>query len=420
MALPTPLPLSADTLRTLLRPRKIPCVSLSVPKHRPPDHEGDPVVLRHLVDRAWLTLVATRSREETERILAPWRDLEADPLFWRNGPAGFAGFAADGESWIVPLEGALEPAARVGPRFHTLPLVRRLASMERRIVVIAGSRSVRVVEATGDGEGAPRLAPVPLVRSSGPSFPDGTVPRGAIVEFVPEQPHRVMHGLGALGDAVHGGFGSRTEGVDADTRRYLRDVASMVASADVAAPGGLILVGLPRVVAAFEEGLPRHHVPCDRVAIDPSLLSEAELAHAVGDVLRVARRRRERDLADAFLEARAHGRGSGDFVEAARAAVGGRVATLLLQEGRDEPGAIDPRTGSIDFPETRTKGPSAGDDATAGDLYGALADIVLTHGGEVVIVPAEKMPTRTGVAAIYRWGENGPAPTERSRGGGRS
>ena len=32
-----------------------------------------------------------------------------------------------------------------------------------------------------------------------------------------------------------------------------------------------------------------------------------------------------------------------------------------------------------------------------------IAELVLKNGGQVVIVPNERMPTRTGIAAIYRF-----------------
>jgi hypothetical protein len=32
-----------------------------------------------------------------------------------------------------------------------------------------------------------------------------------------------------------------------------------------------------------------------------------------------------------------------------------------------------------------------------------LGELVVNKGGEIVIVPAERMPTRTGIAAIYRF-----------------
>ena len=422
MTLPTVLPLSADTVRMLLRPRKMPCVSFAVPTHRPPAGEGDPVVLRHLADHAWLTLSTSRSRAETERILAPWRSLEADPFFWKGVGDGFAGFAADGESWIVPLQGRLEPAARVGPRFHTLPLVGRLASTERRRVAIVTGRELRVRDASVVGDGDVTLAAVPLHDAHGAEIPDGVVARERIVELVHEEPHRVMHGMGAIGDAVHGGFGARTEGIDEDTRRFLHDAAKILAAAPQAPPGGLVVVGLPRVAAALAAGLPRNHGPREELSIDPGLLSEAELCHHLGDLLRRARKRREESLAGAFHDARAQGRGSGDFTDVARAAVAGRVDTLLLEEGRAEPGRIDPRTGIVDFPPEPDVPSGAGRAAAAGDedLYGALADLVLAHGGDVVILPTERMPTRTGVAATYRWGEQGPAAEGKTRPGGRA
>jgi hypothetical protein len=32
-----------------------------------------------------------------------------------------------------------------------------------------------------------------------------------------------------------------------------------------------------------------------------------------------------------------------------------------------------------------------------------LAELVLTKGGEVIVVPTEQMPTNSGLAAIYRF-----------------
>jgi len=37
------------------------------------------------------------------------------------------------------------------------------------------------------------------------------------------------------------------------------------------------------------------------------------------------------------------------------------------------------------------------------DVLDDLAELVLQSGGEVIIVPAERMPVDTGVAAIYRY-----------------
>lgn len=75
--------------------------------------------------------------------------------------------------------------------------------------------------------------------------------------------------------------------------------------------------------------------------------------------------------------------------------VAGRVETMLIEAGRVIPGRVDPTVGDIDF-----------DDLTKpeiDDVLDDLAEMTLGRGGDVVIVPAERMPTRTGVAAICRF-----------------
>jgi hypothetical protein len=37
------------------------------------------------------------------------------------------------------------------------------------------------------------------------------------------------------------------------------------------------------------------------------------------------------------------------------------------------------------------------------DLLDDLGELALKKGGQIVIVPSERMPTRNGVAAIYRF-----------------
>jgi hypothetical protein len=100
-------------------------------------------------------------------------------------------------------------------------------------------------------------------------------------------------------------------------------------------------------------------------------------------------------LVETFGNNKTKGLSDDNLAEVARAAVGGRVATLLLEAGREIPGRVDALTGELDFddlshPET--------DDVL--DDLGALA---LKMGGEVVVVPTDRMPTETGIAALYRY-----------------
>jgi hypothetical protein len=75
-------------------------------------------------------------------------------------------------------------------------------------------------------------------------------------------------------------------------------------------------------------------------------------------------------------------------------AAAGGIETLLIEADREIPGAIDPTTGAIMLNDL--------DHPEIDDLLDDLGERVMKAGGEVVVVPAERMPTETGIAAIYR------------------
>jgi hypothetical protein len=103
-------------------------------------------------------------------------------------------------------------------------------------------------------------------------------------------------------------------------------------------------------------------------------------------------------LKEDFSTAQARHAGAADLADVARAAVQGRVGLLLIEAERVVAGVIDRGTGAI----------QAGNlaDADVGDMLDDLAETVLGRGGEVVVVPAERMPASaaaSGLAAIYRY-----------------
>ncbi|GAB2730809.1 hypothetical protein GCM10027019_07640 [Melaminivora jejuensis] len=100
-------------------------------------------------------------------------------------------------------------------------------------------------------------------------------------------------------------------------------------------------------------------------------------------------------LVDTFGASEARGQAEGDLAGVARAAREGRVATLLVEAERHIPGRMDGATGRIEFDELANP--------EVDDLLDDVAELVMKGCGEVVVVPAERMPTRSGLAAIYRY-----------------
>ncbi len=75
--------------------------------------------------------------------------------------------------------------------------------------------------------------------------------------------------------------------------------------------------------------------------------------------------------------------------------VGRRVATLFTEADRQIPGRIDAATGDIESGDLA--------DPEVDEVLDDLGELTLTMGGQVVIVPTERMPTKTGITAIYRY-----------------
>jgi hypothetical protein len=96
-----------------------------------------------------------------------------------------------------------------------------------------------------------------------------------------------------------------------------------------------------------------------------------------------------------FEVARSRELGTDDLIQAATNALAGRVGTLLINADRRIPGRIDDLTGEVQLDDSANP--------HVDDLLDDIAEVVLRNRGQVVVVPAERMPTQTGLAAIYRF-----------------
>ena len=100
-------------------------------------------------------------------------------------------------------------------------------------------------------------------------------------------------------------------------------------------------------------------------------------------------------LSEEFEQARSKGLGNDDLAEVAQAATAGRVATLLIEADRQIAGRLDGATGQVEVADL--------DHPQVDDLLDDLGELVEKMGGQVMAMPAEQMPGRTGLAATYRY-----------------
>lgn len=148
---------------------------------------------------------------------------------------------------------------------------------------------------------------------------------------------------------------------------------------------------LTREEARLHEG---NRDALDRIEINPDALTLDELRAAAWHVLEPVYLGRLAKWRDDYAVAAPRQLASDAIDEIARAAVAGRVGVLLVAADRIVPGQLD-ATGRIK--------PGDLTDPEGGDILDDLAARVLQTDGEVVILPAERLPTGTGIAAIFRY-----------------
>ncbi len=96
-----------------------------------------------------------------------------------------------------------------------------------------------------------------------------------------------------------------------------------------------------------------------------------------------------------FHEAQSKEMATDQLKDIGHAAVSGRISTLLIDANCQIPGTINHESGDIKMDELLNP--------EVDDVLDDLGELVLKTKGEVIIVPGEKMPTKTGAIAIYRY-----------------
>jgi hypothetical protein len=132
------------------------------------------------------------------------------------------------------------------------------------------------------------------------------------------------------------------------------------------------------------------------ITINPSSVSPDNLANMAWEIMKPKYNKKLDSLVAVFEQARADGKGSDDYKEVAVAAVEGRVQTLIVEADRIIPvritNLVTGNTQKKDLTNPRVV-----------DLLDDLGELVMKMGGQVMVIPADKMPSGTRLAAIFRY-----------------
>ena len=363
-----------------------PHISLYQPTHRHfPENKQDPIVFKNLLREIENSLKQKNEQTFIDLIMEPLYKLEEDRDFWNNTSNGIAVLANKDKCIIYNLHGPVNKFAVVNTSFHIKPLIQAFQSVERYQLLGLSRNNFSVYQGNRYGFSEIEI--------------DSDIPR-TLRDVLGKQQTEPSLSQGSFGGtgrpAVYRGQGDKKVEDDKDTERYFRYVDRYVFdNYSKASKLPLILVSLKEYHTQFKDLSNNHYLIDECIDYSFDSLETARLLNKVMEFINSINLEKIKNIIEAYKRAEAESMGSSDFVQVAQAAYEGRIETLLVEENRIVSGKIDCNTGKIKYGDI--------DNPDNGDILDDLSELVLKKRGTVVIVSKDKMPSPTGIAAIYRY-----------------
>ncbi|WP_051663980.1 baeRF3 domain-containing protein [Dyadobacter crusticola] len=366
-----------------------PCISMYLPTHRShPDNAQDPIRFQNLIKQLESSLSQKYSADEVKEFIRPFENVKDDRDVWNHNLDGLAVFSADDVFHLISLPVQTSELVVVADSFHTKPLRNYLQTVDRFQILSLNLHEMRLFEGNRHS-----ISEIEL----GEDIPKTL--QEALGEELTEKHITVASygGVGGEGGNMHHGHGGKKDETDIDAERFFRVVADTVHE-NFSKPSGL-----PLILAA----LPEHHSLFRKVSRNPFLLSDGILSNPQAftseqlrtkawEVMEPEYNAQFDTWSDKVCQAIVDQKGSDLISDIVAAATSGRIETLLLESDKIIPGKIvEGSDGQVKTTELS--------DPEVDDLLDDISEIVVKFGGEVIIVPAEKMPVQTGAAAIFRY-----------------
>jgi hypothetical protein len=371
------------SLKELLPPHEPPCVSIYMPMERSmPLAAVNSRLFGDLLDSARAELERGYPRKDTRGVIERIRSISDDSRFWEGPRDAIAVFASPDVLRLFDLQRRVDPLVSVADTFHLRPLIRMLEVDQRYYVLALTLHEVRMFQ--GDQNGVR-----PLDSHHIPQNP------GVVSKM------RLNHHADTVSDLATPDTQYPDEGSSprpASVERFIQAVDRAVweqFSRDSGLP--LVLVADEKTNAMFRAASKNPRLVDRGSKLDPKGLDLHRLHQETWQVIEPRFREEAQQLADQFMAAQAHHRGSSELQPVAEAAAAGRVDTLLVDAAKHIPGRLEPGAAGVHVRPADWKDPHAD------DVLDDLAEMVLRADGAVLVLPPEMMPTTTGLAAIYRY-----------------
>ena len=381
--------LASELIQELLSVKQEPCLSLYMTTHRNhPENLQDIIRFNNLVKQLEESLIEQYSAIEVKKVLKSYIILSNNREFWNHTLDGLAVLGTTDHFKVIKLPIAVEELVVVDDSFHTKPLRQYLQSVDRYHVLGLSLQEIRLFEGNRHS----------LVEIDLPPDIPKTITE-ALGDELTEKHSTVASygGVGGESSNKHHGHGGKKDEVDKDAERFFRVIANTIYE-NYSKPTGLplILAALPEHHSLFQKVNKNPLLLANSIAVNPESISTDQLIKLAWEIMEPDYLLKLKSLVNKFEEAKANKSGSDNIKEVVEAAEAGRVDTILIEADRVIAERLrNKNTGT--FKQADSTQPKLD------DLLDDIGELVTKMGGKVMFIPPEKMPAKTGIAALYRY-----------------
>lgn len=381
--------LASELIQELLSVKQEPCLSLYMTTHRNhPENIQDIIRFKNLVKQLEESLLEQYSAVEVKKLLEPYLTLNNNSEFWGHTLDGLAVLGSTELFKVIRLPIQVQELAIVADSFHTKPLRQYLQSVDRYHVLGLSLHEIRLFEGNRHS----------LVEVELPSDFPRTITEALGDELTNKHTTVASYG-GTSGESsdMHHGHGGMKDEVDKDAERFFNIIARTIHE-KYSKPTGfpLILAALPEHHSLFQRVNKNPLLLANSIGVNPESISTDKLIKLAWEIMEPDYLIKLKSLVNKFEEAKANKSGSDNIKEVVEAAEAGRVDTILIEKDRVIAERLRNKiTGT--FKQADSTQPKLD------DLLDDIGELVTKMGGKVMFIPPEKMPAKTGIAALYRY-----------------
>lgn len=386
--------INLSELKQLVQHQNDTCVSIFMPTHKASgeNFQVDQIRLKNLikeVEQRVIEAAPFTNSAEIEEILQPaFNLLTHNGSFWQNGEQGLAIFLSKAISKIVVLPLPVTESIFVANRFYVVPLLPSLRENGRFYILLLSQNEIHLLDAT---------------RYTAREIAQPNVPPSLAAFLQWETPERQLQKHSNSISAPHQGRSAIFHGHGVGTaeahkerlHRFLQTVAIGVAKQLKHQNLPLLLVGAEYMLAIYRKLNQYPHLVEEEIHGSFKTWNQEDLLQKAWAKVHGAFQVSQKEDVARLQHLINSGRSSNYIRQILVAAKEGRIETLFITVDQQQWGYFDRATNSISLRQT-----AAPDDE---ELFNLAAVYTLQNGGTVHVLSTAEMPTKTDIAAIFRY-----------------